>query len=283
MQLESLVGLFNKRFKQERGLQEAQLRLVRGKVEGRVDDLCLASVLKPISLTENPRAIQGQNAAMHSYIEGYSPFTLVDVYGDGDEDDAFQINLDRLCRTLHVLNYLPLAGDGGFLHLEVDARHVLRVKDEHGAYFEEVLGHCGLTPQQVAISVPFDQVDASYQLSLVKGLNNYRRRGYRLGVKLTRTHAEYLQQATILAKRLAPDFVKLDSLFLRTSGGRSASLTQQEQTRKLVAAASAEGSLVIQEGVESEADLAVAAFVQAQLFEWNYVHQAAAYRLQAAA
>lgn len=281
MQRESLLSLFNKRFKQELDLPKAPLRWVNGKVEARLDDLCLASVLKPLALTENPRAIQGQNAALRAYLDGFSPFTLVDVYGEAD--DALQITLDRLCRTLHLLNYLPQAAAGGFLHLEVDASHVWRVKDEHGAYFEEVLSQCGLTPHQVAISVPFDQADASYQLSLVKGLNNYRRRGYRLGVKLTRAHGQYLQQATTLVKRLAPDFVKLDPLFLKSADGRAAPLAQLEQTRKLVSVAQSKGGQVIQEGVENEADLAVAAFVQAQLFEWNYVHQAAAQRLQAAA
>lgn len=281
MQLEPLLALFNKRFKYERGIDDSPLRLVRGRVEGWVGELRLTSKLQPVRLADSPFIVQGQDAVLRAYVEGGTPSAALDVFGDAE--GASVVNLDRLCRTVHMLNYLPQALDNSVLFVEVNPRHVLSIKQNHGAYFEEVLGNCGLTPKQVAITVPFDHLSASYQLALVQGLQNYRNRGYRVAVKLSQTHSEQIQQATALATRLFPDFVKLQRAFLLDRSGQRAPALQQELTRKLVSVVRAGGGLVIQGGIETEQDAEMATSLHAHLVEGEYFEQAAARRARNAA
>ncbi|BBL71371.1 EAL domain-containing protein [Methylogaea oryzae] len=271
MHLDLLVALFNKRFQLERGIHEAPLRVVRGKVEGRVGELRLTSTLKPIRLAESPLIVQGHEAVLHAYVEGGSPQAAMDVFGDAEGVSV--VNMDRLCRTVHMLNYLPYAWNDGFLSVEVNPRHVLSIKQNHGAYFEEVLGRCGLTPKQVVISVPFEHLSNSYQLALVQGLNNYRSRGYQLAVRLSQTHPEQIKQSTVLVTRLSPDFVKLQRPFLTDRNGQAASALQLELTRKLVSIARLAGGLTIQNGIETEQDLETARSLKAYLLEGDYFGQ----------
>ena len=63
------------------------------------------------------------------------------------------INLDRLCRTIHMLNYLIYSHNGGMLFLDVDPRHILGIQQDHGAYFEEIIIKCGLATRNVVISM----------------------------------------------------------------------------------------------------------------------------------
>jgi hypothetical protein len=42
-----------------------------------------------------------------------------------------------------MLNYLPMSHLGKTLFVEVDPRHILSVKKDHGAYFEEIIIKCG--------------------------------------------------------------------------------------------------------------------------------------------
>jgi EAL domain-containing protein (putative c-di-GMP-specific phosphodiesterase class I) len=276
MQLEPLVNLFNKRFKQERGLEHAPLHLVRGKVEARLGELRLASKLQPVRRADTMLIVQGQDALLRAYVEGGTPSAALDVFSEAD--GASVVNLDRLCRTVHMLNYLPLVLDNSVLYVEANPRHILSIKRDHGAYFEEVLGHCGLSPQQVAITVPFDHLSNSYQLALAQGLQNYRSRGYQIAVKLGQTHSEQIQQATVLAMRLFPDFVKLQRAFLLDRSGQPAPALQQELTRKLVSVVRAGGGLVIQDGIETEQDAQVAEALNVHLLEGEYFEQAAARR-----
>lgn len=195
----------------------------------------------------------------------------MDVFGDAEGVSV--VNMDRLCRTVHMLNYLPYAWNDGFLSVEVNPRHVLSIKQNHGAYFEEVLGRCGLTPKQVVISVPFEHLSNSYQLALVQGLNNYRSRGYQLAVRLSQTHPEQIKQSTVLVTRLSPDFVKLQRPFLTDRNGQAASALQLELTRKLVSIARLAGGLTIQNGIETEQDLETARSLKAYLLEGDYFGQ----------
>lgn len=273
MQLDPLVNLFNKRFKQERGLEYTPLHLVHGKVEARLGELRLTSKLQPVRQADTPLIVQGQDAMLRAYVESGTPSEAMDVFGAAD--GASVVNLDRLCRTVHMLNYLPLALDNSVLYVEANPRHILSIKRDHGAYFEEVLGNCGLSPKQVAITVPFDHLSNSYQLALGQGLQNYRSRGYQIAVKLGQTHSESIQQATVLAMRLFPDFVKLQREFLLDRSGQPAPALQQELTRKLTSVVRAGGGLVIQSGIETEQDAAMAEALNAHLLEGEYFEQAA--------
>jgi hypothetical protein len=61
------------------------------------------------------------------------------------------INFDRLSRTVHMLNYLTLAHLQNVLFLVVDPRHILGIKQDHGAYFVDMIAQCGLETKNIVI------------------------------------------------------------------------------------------------------------------------------------
>ena len=61
-----------------------------------------------------------------------------EVFSSACEAPAI-VYLDRLCRTVHMLNYLRQTDDDGCLFLHVHARHILAVPHDHGEYFEGLL------------------------------------------------------------------------------------------------------------------------------------------------
>lgn len=270
MKLESLVADFNSHLQKERGSDDAPLEFTRGQVEARLGAVRLASLLKPVRLAKCPLIAQGYDAVLRAYVQAIPPREALDVFAETEGTSV--VNLDRLCRTVHLLNFLPLSEDGAFLHLEVNPRHVLNVKDNHGAYFEDVLTRCGLETKQVVIGVAFDHLGTSYQLALAQGLQNYRKRGYRVAIRLTVPHPEKIRQSIGLVTRLLPDYLKLDSAFLSDSLGGPASSLQQTRIRQLVSLTHCGGGQVIQDGVDHTASVQVAGdagvdLVMGELFE----------------
>ena len=133
---------------------------------------------------------------------------LADNSGPAGDFDSI-INFDRLSRTLHMLNYLVLAHLQGVLFLEVDPRHILGIKLDHGAYFEDVIRQCGLETKNVAIVLAVNSQYAPYHKELVNGLSNYRHRGYQIALKL-----DYLSQkteASDLIRKVSPNYVSLSA------------------------------------------------------------------------
>lgn len=111
------------------------------------------------------------------------------------------VHFDRLCRTLHALNFLAqqqLAG--GYLQLAVHPRHLLAVQNQHGLVYEAILKRCGLAPQDIVLRIDAALVDDHGRLDAALG--NYRQRGYRLALAG--------QAKAELA--LAPDIVQLPGL-----------------------------------------------------------------------
>jgi len=88
-----------------------------------------------------------------------------------------------------MLNYLTLSHLQGVLFLEVDPRHILGIKQDHGAYFEEVIVRCGLETKNVVIVLAVNSQYARYYQELINGLENYRHRGYQIALKF-----DYLPQ-----------------------------------------------------------------------------------------
>lgn len=119
------------------------------------------------------------------------------------------IDFDRLSRTTHMLNYLPLAHLQGALFLEVDPRHILGIKKDHGAYFEEVINHCGLETKNIVITMAVSSPYAKHYPALIAGLINYRVRGYKIALKFDYVAQE--EQSFNLITQLTPNFVSLSA------------------------------------------------------------------------
>lgn len=96
------------------------------------------------------------------------------------ESESTMVHFDRLCRTLHALNFLAQQrSTGGFLHVPVHPRHIRAVPSQHGLVYEAILKRCGLAPEDIVLELDADEVEA-----LGPALASYRQRGYRLALRL---------------------------------------------------------------------------------------------------
>ena len=120
--------------------------------------------------------------------------------------DSALVRLDRLCRTLHALNYCGHAAPDLTLFLRVEPRLLSIVKQNHGQVFGEVLGHCGIATSRVVIEIP---IEAGVDSELTKRVViNYRKMGYRVALNY-RAHDD-----AAIWKDIRPDLLRVDSQWL---------------------------------------------------------------------
>lgn len=151
--------------------------------------------------------MHGHTAELKAYQqENNTPLSPSSVFALPLDDKEF-IYLDRLVRTLHVLNYLNLKLKGNLL-LKVHPRHVPGVRSEHGPAFEALLHSCGLMPDQVTVELEIDNIKNEEHLK--QAIANYKHQGYRVAIhRFGRNILCY-----DLLRKLSPHIVHLDaSLF----------------------------------------------------------------------
>jgi EAL domain-containing protein (putative c-di-GMP-specific phosphodiesterase class I) len=218
MPLQNLVDYFNDRFGQEHRSSFRPFLLEDGGISALFGQIKIGSVFSPIRQALKPAEIIGHASKLK-----VSTHEVQYLYSDEIENllsnhphqaDGFEsiINFDRLSRTVHMLNYLPITHLQGVLFLEVDPRHILGVKKDHGAYFEEVIGQCGLETKNVVIIMSVNSHYARHYQELITGLDNYRRRGYQIALKFEYVAQE--SQSFDLITRLSPNYVSLSARHL---------------------------------------------------------------------
>ena len=173
---------------------------------------------------------------------------LVRVNGDGGDsaapwkvfaqasDDADLVQLDRLCRTVHALNYFPDAPTANSLFLNIEKRLLNFVAADHGVYFEAILAKMGVSPGRVTIVMPASASDDP--VTFVRAAISYRMRGYRVLAQL-RSTAEADLEHLFLAD---PHYVAIDGLVPARS----------DETERIVAALTRRGIGSVARRIESE-------------------------------
>ena len=218
MPLQQLVEYFNDRLQQEHNNSLRPFLLDNGTVHGLFGPIRVGSVLSPIRASQRHSQTLGQiaqltvtpntstsipSSELHNWVESNTEI--------GSTTESI-INFDRLTRAVHMLNYLPQAHLDEVLFLEVDPRHILGIKQDHGAYFEEVINKCGLQTGNVAIVLSISNAYSHFYPLLLKALQNYQRRGYKLALKFDYQALE--KSAAEFITRAAPDFVGISALEL---------------------------------------------------------------------
>ncbi|MBS1213868.1 MAG: hypothetical protein H6R26_2485 [Proteobacteria bacterium] len=273
MPLHDLVDYFNQRIIEEQGLKFPPLAVRSGQVESRFGDLRLASEFHPIRRASDPAQIVGHDATLQAFEPETSQAMAARVFHSADVGSI--INLDRLCRTIHMLNYLPVAHEDGYLFLHVHPRHVLGVKRDHGAYFEEVIFRCGLSPRRVVITVPVTPLYDRQLTLLFEGLRNYQQRGYGTAIKFDNQASEaFLERYCIeFLYRITPDFVRLDGSFF--SDLRRREDDKRRKTTLLSVIHSIDTQFLV-EGIGDEKDVRLADVLRADLVRGNFYEQSQA-------
>lgn len=170
---------------------------------GRYFNTSLTSAFQPV------RAFgDGGIVAYEAFARSYSEFDdglhlwkLLDHAASDDES----VELDRLCRMLHAVNYYRQAGsDAPELHLSVHARLLAAVNSNHGVAYRRILSVLELPHDRIVLQLPVVTPNQRWLLNYV--LDNYRRNGFRLGVS-----ANSSLEALGLLDKVRPDLIKVDA------------------------------------------------------------------------
>ncbi|MFH0343057.1 MAG: EAL domain-containing protein [Chromatiales bacterium] len=205
-----------------------------------------------VAIASSGRLVAGHQAYLRAIGANYAALPAPEVFASAREAAAI-VYLDRLCRTVHMLNFLRQANQDGCLFLHVHARHILAVPHDHGEYFEGLLHRCGLTPERIVIqSDPPSTGDADERRRTQVALRNYRRRGYRLAMNVASgVHRENILEHVF---EIQPDYVRLDRTCLEI-GGSQASVGR---AMTLIALLHESGAKVIVHRLETATEVRVA-------------------------
>ena len=176
-------------------------RQPNGLVVGRFYGAELSSVFQPIVDLASGRRI-GYEAFVRCHAAGeatLSPWSLFSLVAD---DDTL-IGLDRLCRTLHVLND-PRESEDELLFLNVHGRLLAAVAEDHGRAFRRVLDALGKKAGRIVIEAPESASRERGLLSYV--LANYRINGFQVAANV----ASLADVAAVLDE-VRPNFLKADA------------------------------------------------------------------------
>jgi EAL domain-containing protein (putative c-di-GMP-specific phosphodiesterase class I) len=171
--------------------------------QGRYFNCTLTSVFQPL------RALaSGQVLAHEAFIRtaadgqpGLSVWRLL----EGAASDEESIELDRLCRMLHAVNFFRQPGaDAADLYLSVHERLLAAVSNNHGMVFRRVLESLGLPLRCIVLQLP--QASSSHRFLLQYVADNYQRSGFRVALNVADA-AEGLRMLQLMR----PDAIKVDA------------------------------------------------------------------------
>lgn len=191
MPLIDLIHYFNR----NNAVGESTLYLEEGRAAAWHDGLRLRSLFQPIVNLQTGRVV-GHQALLAAENEIGEALDSDAAYQRCTSDEAV-VHFDRLCRTVHALNFLAQHRHaGGYLQLSVHPRHLLAVPSQHGLVFETILKCCGLAPVDIVLELKtgIHPDDARFAAAV----ENYRERGYRIALSSQGEHPELF----------APDIVK---------------------------------------------------------------------------
>jgi EAL domain-containing protein (putative c-di-GMP-specific phosphodiesterase class I) len=226
MALFDLVEYFNNRFEQEHHANYRPLVIENNQVIGLFGQLSIGSIFSSLRDSANSKMVNGHavkikvsaNESPHLY--NYELDNLALNSSETHLHFESVINFDRLARTVHALNYLSMAQSDKPLFLEVDPRHILGIKQDHGAYFETIIEQCGLTTKNTVIVLAVTSNYVPYNEALIRGLSNYRRRGYQIALRFD--HLITDMHAAELIFKLTPNYVSLSARQIETESNASA-------------------------------------------------------------
>ena len=173
----------------------------QGQVEAWHAGVRLFSRFEPIVDLCSERIV-GHRASLHGQRENGEEIGSEAIYALCEQENSV-VYIDRLCRTLHALNFLAQQRTtGGFLQVQVHPRHLLAVPSQHGLVYEAILKRCGLSPEDIVLELAAGAIDADGHFT--QALQSYRQRGYQLALRLDDASAPLDK-----ALALQPDVIRL--------------------------------------------------------------------------
>ncbi|GGY95713.1 EAL domain-containing protein [Pseudoduganella plicata] len=182
-----------------------------GRAHGRFFNCSMTSVFQPVRTLDSGSlvACEGLARGVSHEDEGLSLWRLLEHAASDDES----IELDRLCRMLHAINFFRQTGHfDADLHLNVHGRLLSAVSSNHGFAFRRILDALELPLGRIVLQLPATVPQQTWLLNYVA--DNYRRNGFRFAVTVTG-----VEEGLGLIDRLRPDIVRFDARAARDGEG----------------------------------------------------------------
>ncbi len=174
-----------------------------GRAQGRFFNCTMTSVFQPVRSLDSGSllACEGLARGVSAEDEGLSLWRLLEHAASDDES----VELDRLCRMLHAINFFRQAESAhADLHLNVHGRLLSAVSTNHGHAFRRILDALELPLARVVLQLPATVPQQTWLLSYVA--DNYRRNGFRFAVNVATA-----DEGLALVARVRPDIVRIDA------------------------------------------------------------------------
>lgn len=236
-------------------LDDFRLETDHEEVRSRFSGLQLSSEFQPIFDIGKSEGLLGYEAFLRpsTGIESVSPQF---AFMAADSQNRL-VKLDRVARTLHMLNYLNLPNDRELLFLNVHPKLLVSVTT-HGKVFEHILHIHSVPTTQVVIEIMENAVEADKQL--IEAVENYRDRGFKIAIDDFGCKHSNLNRLW----KLTPNYVKLDVGIIKQAE------TDNKVRRvlpKLIEIVQALGAQAIIEGIENAVQLDIALDAGARLLQ----------------
>jgi EAL domain-containing protein (putative c-di-GMP-specific phosphodiesterase class I) len=184
-------------------------------------DSRLSSVFQPV-VAASAMQVVGHSAFIRCEPDNKDIVSPWEIFSLATKDSVL-VKLDRLCRTVHALNYFCAAAGPGDLFVSVQPRLLESVKDDHGNAFAKVLDLIGIPTSRVVIEIP-GEVNRNWKL-LGRVIGNYRSRGYRIAANHSGTSDRWMAELG----NLYPDIVRLEAWKLAGRYGTRAAVDSIRQ------------------------------------------------------
>ncbi|MCX7184888.1 MAG: EAL domain-containing protein [Nitrosospira sp.] len=230
-------------------IQAATDYLLRCSEDGWIAGYCsncwLSSIFQPV-FGANGREVVGHAAYIRSDTSGESALSPLALAGA----DAQLVHFDRLCRTIHALNYFGDDSRQGSLFVSVQPRLLESVKDDHGLVFGRILDLIGVKTARVVIEIPIE-VNRDWRL-LKHVISNYRHHGYQVAVNHGGANDDWMEDTGGLYFRglyfMPPDIVRVNA----------SALVRHNETRLLVDAVHRSRGALLVRDIETAQQMATA-------------------------
>ena len=225
---------------------------------GHFNETILQSAFQPIVSLAHCRTVGYEGLVRPRKRDG-SPLTPMQLFAQ-QMDEAEAIHLDRLCRALHIQNFVRAADDESWLFLNVSPAASVRGR-QYGEFFGKFLEQTGLPAERVVIEVL--EAPSLNDQELAASVACYRELGCLIAIDdFGVGHSNFGR-----VWQLKPHMIKLDRSTLTTALNDTAT---RRVLPRLVNILHEVGSLVLVEGVENESEAMLALECGADLAQGFY-------------
>lgn len=177
------------------------------------------------------------------------------------EQSGQLVKFDRICRTLHVLNFKGIYAEYGRLFLNVHPQLLLNTT-AHGRVFERILHANSIPTYRIVIEIAESQIEDDNRLS--EAVENYRGLGYRIAIDGFGQRHSNLNRLW----KLAPEFVKLDNSLIQDAERHP---HVRNILPRLTDIINTLGTRTIIKGIETQAQLDIAVQAGKALLQGNFL------------